>query len=116
MNAISQNFQTSSLITQVVMQLPIFIMSEKVTKPCALICTTVQIKNYKYIGLFSASHDKLIFSVKKQIYQSPTVSRQNSKTNLSSVFFFVFTLIELKPSGPPTDLKLDIESSQQQPL
>ena len=94
------------------MQLPIFIMSEKVTKPCALICTTV---HYKYIGLFSASHDKLIFSVRKQIYQSPTVSRQNSKTNLSSVFF-VFTLIELKPSGPPIDLKLDIESSQQQPL
>lgn len=78
MNAISQNFQTSSLITQVVMQLPIFIMNEKVTKPCAL-----------YIGLFSASHDKLIFSVKKQIYRSPTVSRQNSKTNLSSVFLFL---------------------------
>ena len=115
MNAISQSYQTSSLITQVVMQLSIFIMSEKVTKPCALICTTVQIKNYKYIGLFSASHDKLIFSVRKQIYRSPTVSRQNSKTNLSSVFF-VFTLIELKPSGPPIDLKLDIESSQQQPL
>ena len=55
--------QCKSIIARAFIRLLTYYMTEKIANARALITTTVQIKNERYIGLLSANHDEVISSV-----------------------------------------------------